>query len=361
MDFIKNGAAAIQHLIDAACADGSRATTVTGRYEIEKTILLPSDFALTLANCHLRMADGTFCNMFSNEASRSQAGRTLDGADHNIIIEGVGRAILDGGEYNGLSERTSCKDGNPHISVNNILLFANVDGFRVRNLHVRNQRWWAMNFIHCRNGLISDIDFLADDRRVLPDGTLAHGLRRDGYSDVYVKNADGIDLRTGCHDIVIENITGFTEDDTVALTALRGKMEAMYGVEGQSEDIRNVIVRNVASASYCANVRLLNQGGVRLYNILIDGVMDASADSPCMDRGGTGVRLGDTHLYGERHATPEETFNITIRNVFSRAAAALDVAGAMSGCLFENIRLFDSDGRVIQDSASVDISKFLRP
>ena len=77
-------------------------------------------------------------------------------------------------------------------------------------------------------------------------------------------------------------------------------------------------------------------------------------------RGGTGVRLGDTHLYGERHATADETFNITIRNVFSRATAALNVAGAMRDCRFDNIRLFDSDGRVIEDNATVDISEFIR-
>ena len=49
----------------------------------------------------------------------------------------MGRVILDGGEYNGLSEKNSLKDGNPHISVNNLILFTNVDGFTIRGLHLR--------------------------------------------------------------------------------------------------------------------------------------------------------------------------------------------------------------------------------
>ena len=50
MEFIKNGGAAIQRLIDEACESGLRAVTVTGLYEIEQTILIPSDFTLTLMN-----------------------------------------------------------------------------------------------------------------------------------------------------------------------------------------------------------------------------------------------------------------------------------------------------------------------
>ena len=150
MGFIRNGGQLIQEMIDRAVADGSRAATVTGNYEIEKTIRIPSDFVLTLANCHLKMAKDTFCNMFNNASLGTEAGRTKEGADRNIIIEGVGRAILDGGEYNGLCEKNSGKDGRPPIWVNNLMLFVNVDGFRIRNLHLRNQRWWAMNFIFYR-------------------------------------------------------------------------------------------------------------------------------------------------------------------------------------------------------------------
>ena len=336
--FQKNGARHIREMINAAVAVGTRACTVTGNWEMEETVLIPSDFTLRLCDCHLIMADDTFCNMFRNESAGTGK------CDRDIVIEGSGRVILDGGNYNGLSEKNSEKDGNPHISVNNILLFVNVEGFKITGLHVRNQRWWALNFLYCRRGLLRDLDFCSDDVWIDGIGQEHHGLRRDNYAAVRVKNSDGIDLRAGCRDILIENITGFTEDDTVALTGLWGTMEQRYYVQDMPTDICNVTVRNVNSAAYCSNVRLLNQSGIRLYNILIDGVMDASLGSEHMDRGGNGVRIGDNHLYGTRHSTKDETFNITVRNVCSRAERVMSLAGAITNLTLDNIRGFDRDG-----------------
>ncbi len=361
MEFIKNGASLIQNMIDMAVSAGKRGATVTGLYEIEKTVLIPSDFTLYLEDCHLKMATGTMCNMFTNASCRTEKGRTSEGGDRNIAIVGRGRAILDGGEYNGLSERNHSKDGNPHISVNNLILMANVDGFRMENLHLRNQRWWAMNFLYCCNGLIRDIDFLSDYTWVNEEGQRLSGLSLENYGGVYIKNSDGIDLRCGCHDILIENITGFTEDDTIALTACFGSTEEMYGVKGACPDLYNVIIRNVRSAALCSNIRLLNQGGTKLYNVLIDGMFDTSKGSPCLDRGSIGVRVGDgRHLYGSRHATADETYNITVRNVYSRAYTVLHVGGAMSNCCFENINGFDGAQTLIESSATVDITPFLK-
>lgn len=358
-NFMKNGAAYIQGCIDAAANSETRRVVVTGNYEIEKTILIPSEFTLVLEDCHLRMADDTMCNMFTNAHCRTEAGRTPEGADHDIVIEGRGRAVLDGGKYNDLSERNHSKDGLPHISVNNVLLFTNVENFVVKNLHVRNQRWWALNFVYCRYGKIQDIDFRSNPAALWPDGTYHDRITREAFPGAYdgilVRNSDGIDLRQGCHDILIENITGFTEDDTVALTALNGSTEKMYGVAGLCPDIHNVIIRSVNSAAFCSNVRLLNQGDIKLYNIIIDGVMDSSLDHPYMDRGIYAVRVGDAnHMYGSRPSTKEETFNITVRNVYSRAGgAAVHLAGAMKDVTLENIRCFDGCPRAVQNKADI--------
>jgi hypothetical protein len=101
-------------------------------------------------------------------------------------------------------------------------------------------------------------------------------------------------------------------------------------------------VRNVSTAALCTNVRLLNQGGIKLYDVMVDGVEDTSLDSPHMDRGLYGVRIGDRGLYGARHATADETYNITIRNVRSRGrTAAVGLAGAMRDVRIENITAFD--------------------
>lgn len=328
--FKKGGAEYISSVIKTAISSGKREATVSGDYEIASPVRLPSDFTLYLENCHLRMADGSYSNMFVNEHLGC-------GEDKNISLIGIGEVILDGGKYNGLSEKTEMKNGLGPIWDNSILLFANVDGFTVKGLHCRNQRWWALNFIYSRHGYIGDIDFLASDIWVDEKGEEHHGLLQSRYSEILVKNADGIDIRQGCQDIIIENITGFTEDDTVALTGINWRLEETFAVPYLPSDICNITIRNVRSAAYCSVVRLLNQGGVRLHDILIDGVVDTSRDCPNLDKGAYCVRIGDSHTYGTRQSTADETYNITVRNVFADGIFALTLACGVKNLVLENI------------------------
>lgn len=327
--FELNGSKYITALIEEAVKNKTRTAAVHGNWIIDTAIRIPSNFTLILENCHLRMADNCFSNLFVNEHHDTELGRTTAGTDRNISIIGRGEAILDGGEYNGLSEKTQLKDGMPPIWKNNLVLFTNVDGFQISGISCRNQRWWALNFIYCSNGYLGNIDFCANDTAIDADGNAYHGLLRRKYAEILVKNADGIDLRQGCHDIVIENISGFTEDDTIALTGLNGNLEQTFSVSGLPSDICNVTVKNVKAAAFCTIVRLLNQGDVKLHDIMIDGVYDMSPESPHFDRGLYAVRVGDTNLYGTRHATKEETYNITIKNVVGRSQYAVSLAGDM--------------------------------
>lgn len=99
--------------------------------------------------------------------------------------------------------------------------------------------------------------------------------------------------------ITIENITGFTKDDTIALTTLNGSTETTFAVKELCPDIRNVTIKNIKSSAFCTNVRLLNQGEIKVHDIFIDGVYDTSENSPYMQTGIYAVRVGDTRLYGE--------------------------------------------------------------
>ncbi len=323
--------------ISDAVKNESRTATVSGNWVIEKAIRLPSNFTLILENCHLVMADGVYSNMFVNEHHETEMGKTIQGTDHNITIVGRGEAVLDGGRYNGLSEKNQNQNGLPPIWKNNLVLFTNVDGFKISGISCRNQRWWALNFVYCANGYIGNIDFCSNDTAIDANGNEYHRLIREKYSEVLVKNSDGVDLRQGCHDILIENLTGFLEDDSVALTGLDWYLERAFAVEGLSSDICNVTIRNIKTASFCSNVRLLNQGGIKLHDILIDGVIDTSAECPHLDVGAFAVRVGDTHMYGDRHATKEETYNITIKNVFGRGKAVIALAGNMKNLIIYGI------------------------
>ncbi len=62
-----NGSEHITALINEAVTNGKRTATVTGNYEIDTAIRIPSDFTLVLNGCHLKMADGVYSNMFVNK------------------------------------------------------------------------------------------------------------------------------------------------------------------------------------------------------------------------------------------------------------------------------------------------------
>lgn len=335
---IENGERVIQQQIRSAVESGVRETTVTGDYIIRETIFLPSNFTLYLKDCRLVLGDNTFCQMFSNEKVFSKEKMFLRDCDTNIRIIGIGDAVLDGGNYNGLSEK-NYKTTPYSMTVNNMIFFRNVDGFRIQNLKIVKQRWWAIHLSYCRNGEIRDIDFCADFVRVV-DGEVVWGLTRDDYEHIRVKNADGIDVRTGCHDIRIENITGFTEDDTVAVTTLGGgNMEALHKVEDGYNGIYNIHIEHVHASAFCTVVRLLSQGGTQLHDVTVEDIQDTSADKKYFDRGLYAVRIGDTHRYGK---TPEsadiDTYNITVKDVTGCGEAVVHTVGNMEKNRFENIK-----------------------
>lgn len=339
--FQKGGYDYITAQIQRAIKSGSRTARITGHWEIDRAVRLPSNITLILENCYLKMAKDCYSNMFLNEHCGTELGKTLEGTDTNITIKGKGYAIIDGGGYNGLTERTAGKNGLPSMFVQNPILFQNVDGFSISNLTVRDQRWWAITFIYSRNGYVGNIDFCSCDTAFDSEGKEYHQLDYDKYEDVLVKNSDGIDLRIGCHNILIENITGFIEDDTVALTALNtasGSYEYKnYAVEGMDWDIHHVEIRNIKTASFCSMVRLLNQGGPSLHDITIDGVWDQSDVCPHLVTGFNAVKVGDLHMYGSRHATEDETYNITIKNVYAAGRVGVKLIGGMKNVVLYNI------------------------
>lgn len=328
----ENNSAAIQMRIDTAVAAGAREVLLCGNFTIDHAITLPSHITLILDGCHLRLADGTFCRMFVNQSVACLDAGDAPTQDHDIHIQGRNGATLDGGNYNGLSEWNYASSPY-HISVNNLILFANVTNFSISGIRVVAQRWWALNFVNCVQGHLSHIHFEADDTRLLPDGTRVHGLTWEDYESTYIKNADGIDLRCGCHDILIEDITGFTEDDTIALTALHGSTEKRYAAGEVYDGIHHVTIRRVQAQAFCTIVRLLNQGGTRMHHITIEDVTD-TADGTHMTHGLHAVRVGDPHPYGTPGYTPED---IIIRRIQGRAPIVLSLVGRILRPCIEDI------------------------
>ncbi len=136
----------------------------------------------------MQMADDVVDGFFKTETLFTEEGTVPAHKLKNIHIKGKGRAILDGGKPTALNEETQKKIGTP-VRLNSPIFFVNVENFSVENLEIHHQRYWGMRFQFCSHGEIRNIRFdICRDRR----------------------NQDGINLRNGCHNVLIENVSGQT-------------------------------------------------------------------------------------------------------------------------------------------------------
>jgi len=304
------------------------ARTEKAEWIIARAIRLPSNMTVKLDNCYMRQADGVMCHMFENSLANEEAGKLLENEEHDITISGIGNVLLDGGKHNGVLEKTAGKFGFPKIWSNNMIYFHNTRNIVVENLRVQRQRWWAINFLFCRFVRISNIDF-----KTIPN----------------VNNQDGIDLRRGCNNFIIENITGKTGDDTIALTnlnAVKG-FETVWEVPGKDPDIHDVVIRNVKSNShYCFIVRLLNHDGNKIYNINMDGIHDVS-EYESRQAPGAAICIGSHIYWSQRPARLGETRNITINNVSTRGSTAIKFSNNLSDSYISNVKTYGDNVNLI--------------
>jgi len=321
----------IQNAITAAEADGCRKVIIprfnlrTGKNEwrIPVSIKLPSDFTLILRNCYMVQETGVYDNMFTNSLSAKEP-HTMEDEQHDITILGEGNVCLSGGVHNGLLENNAMRYGLPRIWVNTMFLWINVRNLRIENLHIERHRWWAMTHLYCRDVKLKNIDF---------------------FSAPHVPNMDGIDLRVGCTGFEIENITGRTGDDTVAMTALSGRYERACGVEGKPSDISHVKIRNVISDPFrMLNVRVLNQDGNQVYDIDIDTIMDSSEFvSKAKPKAAIGIGTQGSVYTNLAHAKLEDTHDIHARNIYTRGSIAVRFDEFCCDSSFKNVKTFNTN------------------
>lgn len=355
----------INQAIEAAAATGCRAViprvnqTPDGRRDVwllDSAILVRSNTTLVLDNCRIKLSDECRDNFIRS------ANCGLGIADiqpmQNIHILGVGRPVLEGADHpratgdsgKHLGERTYGTDAHRDDASQtgdwrNIgILMAYVEHFTIRNLHIRDSHAWAISLERCSHGTLRDLEFTSAGHRMI-----------DGRRET-ILNQDGIDLRLGCHDILIENITGYTGDDLIALTAIpapdcpAGTTESMM-VSGAilrdngRDNIRQVIIRNVKG--YCRGghhiIRLLNTPGVQLHDVLIDGLIDTSPEG---HRCRAAIKIGDSN-YGGGVAPLGDTYRIAINNVTSPATHTILVGGSLCDSVLSNVIRYGNEGEAI--------------
>ncbi len=345
----------INRAIDAAATAGCRVViprvNVRGGQRrdvwlLDSAILLRSHTTLELDNCRIKLSDRCRDNFM--RSANCGLGITDIQPMQNIHIRGIGHAVLEGADRpraTGDSGKTiGAKTYGTDAGVagesqtgdwRNIgILLAFVEGFSIQNVAIQDSHCWAISLERCAHGTLRDLDFASSGFKVI-DGT-----RRT------ILNQDGIDLRLGCHDILIENITGYTGDDLIALTAIpqAGQRGGRHGVHhGQRRQgprpgagrhpachLRNI-------KGYCRGghhiVRLLNTSGVRMYDILLDGLIDTSpAEVQCK----AAVKIGD-RAYGGGVAPLGDTSRIMVNNVISKSSHTILIGGSLCDSILTNI------------------------
>lgn len=320
------------------------------KWTIDQTILLPSDITIFLDNCTLWTPKEVCCNIFRNENYGTPLGKTMAGEQHDINIIGLGTALLDGGDYNEISESNSGENGLPRIYNNCMILICNARHVKIKNLKIRHQRWWAICFAYCNKVHVSDIHFHADFAYRDEKGNRCTDRTAKFEYECYVKNADGIDLRNGCHDFVIENISGRTEDDSVALTTLQGKWFLEDYVEGKDNDIYNVFINKIhTDCLNTANIRLTCADGNKVYNIDIKSVIDTSPEGAIYTSGGN-IKINDSYYKRQRISQPGEMYNINIDGVYAKGQYAVVLQQQASNVSIKNVYQNNPNGYAVAHS-----------
>ncbi len=301
---------------------------------IGRAILLPSDFTLVLRDCLVRLAPGTQDNLIRNAGTAKEPMET----NESIRILGVGNAVLSGG-VEAHFDPPGDKSGWRTIGV----LLCGVRRFTIEGFAMEETQAWAVSVENgCCDGRIANLEFRNTNK---------------------YPNQDGVDIRKGCHDILIENITGQTGDDTVALTGLRRdkppqperkSMQVGGSAPRENDDIYNITVRNVRAKVAGGHhiVRLLNQDGIKLYNIFISDVMDASgSDDPRVQ---AGVKIGDLRYWSMSQCRLGDTYNVFVDNVLTRGKVGVRIQGPLKNAVLRNIVGYGGCTNLVEKTAPTE-------
>ena len=308
-------------------------------YLIDRAILVPSDTTVIVDNCTIKQNDYVFDNVFRGNNliinGIDPYGPPLDVTPiHDIKIIGKGNAKIVGTDkpqigYHPFFKEYQTMTGDFWGWRTHMFSFSFGVGIKIAELKIRQTMCWAISFDNCQKCHVHDIDIRSN-----------------------VKNGDGIDFRSGCNHCVVENITGFTSDDTVACTALSmGKVERAlskylsisepYNSSHENIDtsIHHIRINNILTGGYHHGVICLSAHGNQLYDIEISNVKET-----CEGGREATVKIytgyGDGYVKGDIH-------DIKISNVISeKARYALMVACESENLISENIVQNNSDGKI---------------
>ena len=344
---------------------------------LDRAILLPENTTIVLQNCRIKLSDKCRDNFF--RTANCGLGIAYPEKIKNVHIKGEGLCILEGADHpratgdggkilacpcpyetedlcnfaDWISEEDK-KSGNikfwdrhTHSYGTDFgkegesqygdwrgigILFANVEDFSIENIRIVESHGWGISLEAWAYGRVEKIDFDACMSKMIDK------MRQN------MENQDGVDIRNGCHNIIISDITGRTGDDLIALTAIAddeirpgGELRNTHVMHSdwskRKKDIHDIIIRNIKGYStLCYTVRLL-PANTRIWNVAIDTVVDTSSNE--LNNFGC-ILLGEADSeYGKNNADGMK--NIIISNVISNSREAIIVGGYISDSTISNV------------------------
>jgi hypothetical protein len=290
--FIGNDTSRINQAIDFASDNLLYNVVCNGVYYLDSAILIKSNVNL-INNGQIIMKSGMKDNIVRSSVT------TVGNPLINVKIKGVG--IFKGSSDTWGSDSPSGVGGESWRSI--AVLLANVIDFEIEGITIKNSHGWGICLEQSRFGSVKNVHF--DN-----DGTKG--------------NQDGVNVRRGSHHVVVENISGTTYDDIVAVTNLiiRNDLNylgtTIYETGKLNFNMHDIMIRNinritppkvifpsVVPTHYSGGILLLCEDGLKIHDVSIDGVTGYGQ-----------ICLGFTFYdYSQTvDATVDDMFNISVSN-----------------------------------------------
>ncbi len=318
---------------------------------LDSAILLPSNIKIILENCTIQLSDRCRDNMFRSD--NVGMGITEPEWNNNISIIGMGDVLLKGAD-----NPRATGDGNKKLSLipdkeieetgnwritygtdagkegvkqtgdwrNIMILMAYVDGFQLNNVKIENTHAWAVSHERVLNAELSNIRINNPEKSIIDD------------KKQLVRNRDGINLRHGCKNFRIDNISGKTGDDFIALSTLglfsenieggtlNGTMVTSRKWKGPEDDTENIYITNIFCESSTRAVAIRANDAASINNVFINGVIF---------EGGHNAILVGGRGYG-KESQPGKINNIHAMNIIGDGRSLIQIEEAISDCSFMN-------------------------
>lgn len=285
-DFLKDGKTDSECIKDClkACEGIDKRTVVfDGRdWHIDEAILLKSDTTVIIDNCTIKQNNYVFDNVFRGDNlvidRDNPYGGPIDVLPlRNIKIIGRNLAKIIGCDVNKREYHPILKEEQDMVGDfwgwrTLQISLSNCNNFEITGIELLQTRGWALSFDFCSEGYIHDLNIVSN-----------------------VKNGDGVNFRLGCHHCRVENITGYTSDDTVACTALMRSINIKYPFKHylypcvptaccfkkkqREYDIHDISIKGIYTGGQHHGVICLAADGARVYNIEISDVIEEKKGS----------------------------------------------------------------------------------